>query len=339
MTSRRIKVDYLARVEGEGGLDIRIRNGRVRDVKLNIFEPPRLFEGFLRGRHYAEASDITARICGICPVAHQMSACHAMEDALGIHVQGSLRDLRRLLYCGEWIESHALHVFLLHAPDFLGYQDAAKKDDRQVYFAYPFEYQGEWWPWEKFAEWARGTNNAFGRAGKKVRSPSAKSLAVDVMKGIVRAATDDGRRERKEVPPDVKFGLAGIEAFAADVADTSKKPDDFDGGWLGCHAICPQISGRKSAAVYLSRVAGEFPKTGRDHLLAAAKAYEAAFAAWREWGKHLGPNESRKTLAQLKKAWRVKKNREAGAAAIRKALEREKAAIEEIKKALASLAS
>jgi len=134
MKSRRIKVDYLARVEGEGGLDIRVSGGRVRDVKLNIFEPPRLFEGFLRGRHFSEAPDITARICGICPVAYQMSACHAMEDAFGIHVDGSLRELRRLLYCGEWIESHALHVFLLHTPDFLGYQDAMvmAKDHRDI---------------------------------------------------------------------------------------------------------------------------------------------------------------------------------------------------------------
>jgi coenzyme F420-reducing hydrogenase alpha subunit len=53
-----------------------------------------------------------------------MSAVHAMEDALGITVPASIRALRRLIYCGEWIESHALHVFMLHAPDFLGYPDA-----------------------------------------------------------------------------------------------------------------------------------------------------------------------------------------------------------------------
>jgi sulfhydrogenase subunit alpha len=90
----------------------------------SIFEPPRFFEAFLRGRDYTEAPDITARICGICPVAYQMSSCHAMERALGIEVGGQLRELRRLLYCGEWIESHALHIYLLHAPDFLGYPDA-----------------------------------------------------------------------------------------------------------------------------------------------------------------------------------------------------------------------
>jgi sulfhydrogenase subunit alpha len=124
--SRTIKVDYLARVEGEGALHVRIRGNRVTDVKLKIFEPPRFFEAFLRGRSYLEAPDITARICGICPVAYQMSAVHAMEDACGVTVTGPLRALRRLIYCGEWIESHALHVFMLHAPDFLGYADAIR---------------------------------------------------------------------------------------------------------------------------------------------------------------------------------------------------------------------
>jgi coenzyme F420-reducing hydrogenase alpha subunit len=123
MTNKTIKVDYLARVEGEGGMWIRIKDGRVADVKLKIFEPPRFFEAFLRGRSYLEAPDITARICGICPVAYQMSAVHAMEDAMGIAVPPPIRELRRLIYCGEWIESHALHIFLLHAPDFLGYPD------------------------------------------------------------------------------------------------------------------------------------------------------------------------------------------------------------------------
>ena len=126
MKSRTIKVSYLARVEGEGGLYLRIKDGAVAEVKLKIFEPPRFFEAFLRGRKFHEAPDITSRICGICPVAYQMSAVHAMENALGVKVTGPLRDLRRLIYCGEWIESHALHVFMLHAPDFLGYQDAIR---------------------------------------------------------------------------------------------------------------------------------------------------------------------------------------------------------------------
>ncbi len=122
--NRTIKVDYLARVEGEGALYVKIRENKVTDVKLKIFEPPRFFEAFLRGRNFSEAPDITARICGICPIAYQMSACHAMEDACGVRVEGHLRALRRLIYCGEWIESHVLHVYMLHAPDFLGYESA-----------------------------------------------------------------------------------------------------------------------------------------------------------------------------------------------------------------------
>jgi len=124
MKTKTIKVDYLARVEGEGGLYIKVRDNNVVDVKLKIFEPPRFFEAFLRGRSFNEVPDITARICGICPIAYQMSAVHAIEDAFGIKVDGQLRALRRLIYCGEWIESHTLHVYMLHAPDFLGYQDA-----------------------------------------------------------------------------------------------------------------------------------------------------------------------------------------------------------------------
>jgi len=124
MVDRTIKVDYLARVEGEGGLKVVVRNGAVQRAELSIFEPPRFFEAFLRGRAFTEAPDITARICGICPVAYQMSAVHAMENALGVTVAGPLRDLRRLIYCGEWIESHTLHIYMLHAPDFLGYQGA-----------------------------------------------------------------------------------------------------------------------------------------------------------------------------------------------------------------------
>ena len=126
MAERTIAVDYLARVEGEGALKVRIRDDRVEEVQLRIFEPPRFFEAFLRGRSYAEAPDITARICGICPVAYQMSSCHAIENAYGIGVDAPTRALRRLLYCGEWIESHALHIYLLHAPDFLGYPDAVR---------------------------------------------------------------------------------------------------------------------------------------------------------------------------------------------------------------------
>lgn len=126
MKNKTIKVDYIARVEGEGALYLKIKNNEVADVKLEIFEPPRFFEAFLRGRPYSEAPDITARICGICPVAYQMSAVHAMENAFDVSIPKEIRELRRLLYCGEWIESHTLHLYMLHAPDFLGYDDVVQ---------------------------------------------------------------------------------------------------------------------------------------------------------------------------------------------------------------------
>jgi len=118
----RIRVPGLARVEGEGGFEIVTEDGRVTEARLDIYEPPRFFEALLRGRKYTEPPDITARICGICPVAYQMSACRAIEDACGVTVPEPVDALRRLLYCGEWIESHVLHIYLLHAPDFLGYE-------------------------------------------------------------------------------------------------------------------------------------------------------------------------------------------------------------------------
>ncbi len=95
-------------------------------MQLKIYEPPRFYEAFLRGRDFREVPDITARICGICPVAYQMSSCHALERAMGVfdQVDPAIRTLRNLLYCGEWIESHVLHMFLLHLPDFLGYESA-----------------------------------------------------------------------------------------------------------------------------------------------------------------------------------------------------------------------
>lgn len=122
--TRTIRAKHLARVEGEGSLYVKLVKGQVRDVKLRIFEPPRFFEAFLRGRDSSEVIDIVARICGICPIAYQMSATHAIEQVFGVAIDPQIRELRRLLYCGEWIESHGLHMLMLHAPDFLGYADA-----------------------------------------------------------------------------------------------------------------------------------------------------------------------------------------------------------------------
>lgn len=118
---RSFRIEELTRVEGEGALEVVVDGDEIVDLEFRIFESPRFFEAFLRGREYTEAPDITARICGICPVAYQTSSINAMEQILGIRVSPQIRDLRRLLYMAEWIESHALHIYLLHAPDFLGF--------------------------------------------------------------------------------------------------------------------------------------------------------------------------------------------------------------------------
>jgi sulfhydrogenase subunit alpha len=131
---RTLATSGLTRVEGEGAMHVRVRGSHVDEVRLDIYEPPRFFEAFLRGRSYTEPPDITARVCGICPVAYQTSACQAIEDACGAHVDGEIAGLRRLLYCGEWIGSHALHIYMLHAPDFLGYPGVVEMaaDHREV---------------------------------------------------------------------------------------------------------------------------------------------------------------------------------------------------------------
>jgi coenzyme F420-reducing hydrogenase alpha subunit len=127
-------VGHLTRVEGEGSLTVRLVGNDVVEARLGIFEAPRYFERLIVGRTPNEVIDIVARICGICPVAYQMSAVHAFEALAGIGVDAQIRALRRLFYCGEWIESHALHVYMLHAPDFLGYDSVIElaRDHREL---------------------------------------------------------------------------------------------------------------------------------------------------------------------------------------------------------------
>ncbi len=118
--TKNISIPALTRVEGEGALYIRSKDNKIEHIELNIYEPPRFYEGFLQGRHFQEVPDITARICGICPVAYQMSGAKALENAYGVEISQEVYDLRRLLYCAEYIESHVLHMYLLQAPDLLG---------------------------------------------------------------------------------------------------------------------------------------------------------------------------------------------------------------------------
>jgi len=215
---------------------------------------------------------------------------------------------------------------------FAGYQDAPDRAGRKVYVMGGWDEPG-WWTWERFEKWARQFG-ALGRHTKTVRKAPGRQTAVGLMKSIVKCADNDGRAEEKWMGPG-KFGFDGMEAYAADVADVSKKPEYFYDGWLGCHSINRQMSARKCAAAYLREAATEFPEKVADRILAAATEYEAARAAWGEWESHLGQAGGRTKIGELKEVWSLKKNREAGAAAIRKALDRERAAVAEIEKALA----
>jgi len=119
-----IKVSRLTRVEGEGALYVKVSKEDIERVEVRIFEPTRFFEAFLRGRKWYEVPDITARVCGICPIAYVMSSSRALEKILGIRVPEEITMLRKIMYLGEWIFSHIIHVVFMHAPDFLGLKSA-----------------------------------------------------------------------------------------------------------------------------------------------------------------------------------------------------------------------
>jgi coenzyme F420-reducing hydrogenase alpha subunit len=124
MPERKINVDYISRVEGQGGIDLYVtRDGELRDAKVRIFEPPRFFEAFMVGRKYDELMELAARICGICPVSHEISALRAVEDALGVEVSEATKRVRKLMAMSALISSHVLSVYFLTLPDYFGGRD------------------------------------------------------------------------------------------------------------------------------------------------------------------------------------------------------------------------
>ena len=223
-TRRTIKTDYLARVEGEGAMSRpRSWTAGSSDVELRIFEPPRFFEALLRGRSFLEAPDITARICGICPVAYQMSAVNAMEDALRRRGRASRsRLLRRLLYCGEWIESHALHVYMLHAPDFLGYAGAVEmaRDHRDVVERGPGAEEGRQRDDDRLG--GREIHPVNVRVGGFYRAPSRRELrdARRAARAGARGRARDGALDgRLRVP-----GAASVDCEFVALAEPGEYP-------------------------------------------------------------------------------------------------------------------
>lgn len=122
--NKSVIIDHLCRVEGHGGIDVEIQDGKVTKVKMDIFEGSRFFEALLTGRSYDEAAPIASRVCAICSVGHTLTALMAVEDAFGVEPNHKTKILRELLFHGMMVESHALHLFCLAVPDFLGYTGA-----------------------------------------------------------------------------------------------------------------------------------------------------------------------------------------------------------------------
>jgi DNA-binding transcriptional MerR regulator len=232
----------------------------------------------------------------------------------------------------------------IHAPYyeeviFAGYQDADGQDGRKVRPLAPHGVGVEpdtWWTWQEFEEWFdKWSHKVLGRHTERVPQFAPRESATETLEAIVQMATDDPRARNPDFD-GVKWGLEGLEAYADDVGDMSKsgKADEyFYGGWMGCHAIYPQISGRASAAVYLERLGKSaiFPGAINEHILAAAESYGAARAAWGEYEKHLGNEEA----AEASDSWMIEEHRLAGAAAIRRAIDHERAAIDRVQQALA----
>lgn len=119
--SRTILVDHLPRIEGHAGIKVVLGDRAIDRVEFDVFEGIRLFEGLVRGHHFADVPAIVSRICAICSHNHVITSLHALEHALGVRVSARTRQLRDLIYQGATIESHALHVFCLALPDFVGH--------------------------------------------------------------------------------------------------------------------------------------------------------------------------------------------------------------------------
>ena len=229
----------------------------------------------------------------------------------------------------------------VHGPNeedvlFIGYVDAPKPADRKVMpLAIVFVDDDEW-TWEQFVKWhsREMVRGWFGCIEERVEPWPARKSAVEVMKMMVRVA--GGRDSRRKPDDGVIWGIAGIEAYADDLADMSKsgapasKGGYFQAGWRGCHNIYPQMSGRPAAASYLKRVARLFEGQQREHILAASGHYADATESWREFERQLG----RPLGKGHGPAWESKTNRAAGAKAVREAAQHERKAIAAIEKAL-----
>ena len=137
-SARSIVIPHLGRVEGHGGIFVKIVGNTVHEVNMDIFEGSRYYEALLKGKHFLDVQGIITRVCAICSANHTVAALTAIEEALGIKQSERIHTLRGLLLLGATIESHALHVFALALPDFLGFDSVismASKYPGEVAFA------------------------------------------------------------------------------------------------------------------------------------------------------------------------------------------------------------
>ena len=210
---------------------------------------------------------------------------------------------------------------------FVGYQDAEEKGDRKVFVMAdgPGTF-AKWWSWSEFTKWAKRFGGSLGRHTERVPQVAAERVAQRVMKDLVEWAEKPPAAVQERYP-EAAFGLVGIERYAADCADLEKYED-----WLACHDINPQWAVRNSTAVYLTQVAESrlFPEEVSKNTVEAAREYRAAYEEWKKLYELLGHGASE---AERKS----KACREAGAAAIRRALEHEKSGVKQLKAALKSI--
>ncbi len=125
---KRIIPQYIAKIEGHGIVKIDFKE---HTAQLQVLEGERLFEGILIGRNYIDAPFVTSRICGVCPTAHNIASIKAIEDVFGVSPSEKTVNLRKLMLCGQMIQSHVLHLFFLALPDYVGLDSAlflTKKD-------------------------------------------------------------------------------------------------------------------------------------------------------------------------------------------------------------------
>jgi hypothetical protein len=217
---------------------------------------------------------------------------------------------------------------------FAGYRDADEPVDRQVYALGGWREPG-WMPWADLEQWVVG----FGRLGRPTgpaERGSEHDTVIEIMERTVAWAQGDGRASTEWMNQG-RFGLDGIEAYAADVADATKAPDYFYRGWLCCHAINRQTSGRRCAAAYFADAADLFPEPAASAMRAAAGQYEAASGAWADYRRALLGDGAPIGEEEVTQAWSDPAKRAEAAAAIRRAAEHEAAAVAEIEKALAAL--